>query len=58
MQEIAALFDLDPRTLASSIKQEGIELPIGHLLTPKVQKAIFEVIGYPNEHIKEELRHI
>jgi hypothetical protein len=46
--EIAALYDINPKTLNRRLKRKGIELPSG-VVMPADQERIFETLGKPME---------
>lgn len=47
-QEIAALYNLHPKTIKRKLKAKGLELPKGRIM-PEDQERIFETLGNPME---------
>ena len=45
-QEIAALYNLHPRTIIRKLREKGIELPRGRIM-PEDQERIFGILGKP-----------
>jgi hypothetical protein len=45
-QEIAALYNLHPKTIKRKLKAKGVELPKGRIM-PEDQQRVFELLGKP-----------
>ncbi|MCF8280377.1 MAG: hypothetical protein K9J45_08275 [Bacteroidales bacterium] len=56
-QQIAVKYQWSAQTLKAKIKQSGIELPAG-LISPKWQKEIFNLLGYPPGVLKSDYEDV